>query len=299
VARLVALVACILAGVASNAFGGQAPATIWSAGSARLVSPTFGYAVIGWEQPHPARLVFGGGLYLYRDGRWSKSKPYTNGDGGIEDVAFPDEQHGWLATYNCAEARVSVYRTQNGGASWQRLRIRSTHSCGGGPTFLSFPNPQDGWLEPVSPNGPGGILLRTTNGGATWPVFGSIDNGDSCLNRITALSATVAWMPCVRLVRTVNGGLTWHPQSLPLPARWRKDSVTSAGDPRFFGNRGVVPVTVWSHRAKAVRFYVTSDAGRSWSLAAAHRTGDFCGRTFLYPSSNPRATVAIAGPGTW
>ena len=297
-ARLVALVACIVAGATSTALGGRAQTTIWSVASARFVSPTFGYAAIGWEQPHSTRLVFGGGLYLYRDGRWSKSVPYSNENGGIEDVAFPDEQHGWLATYDCGDARVSVYRTQDGGASWQRLPIRSSHSCGGGPTFLSFPNLQDGWLEPVSPNGPVGILLRTTNGGATWPVLGSIDNGDSCLNRITAFSAAVAWMPCVRLVRTVDGGQTWHPQSLPLPTRWRKDAVTSAGDPRFFGNRGVVPVTVWDHHGKAVLFYDTSNAGRTWSLAASRRTGGFCDHTFPWPSA-PRATVSIASPTTW
>jgi photosystem II stability/assembly factor-like uncharacterized protein len=295
VARLVALVACIAAGVATTAFGGEAQTTIWSAGSARLMSPTFGYAVIGWEQPHPTRLVFGGGLYLYRDGRWSKSKPYTNANGGIEDVAFPDNRHGWIATYDCADAWVSVFRTQDAGASWQRLPISSTHSCGGGPTYLSFPNTRDGWLEPVSPNGPVGILLRTTNGGATWPVLGSIDEGDSCLNRITAISASVAFMPCQRLVRTTNGGRTWQAQALPWPAGRRTDVVTSAGDPRFFGSRGVVPVTVWSRQAKAVLFYETTNDGRTWSLVASHLTGGFCGRAFAY-GGPPSATVSVASP---
>ncbi len=265
------------------------------------MSPTFGYAVIGWEQPHPTRLVFGGGLYLYRDGHWLKSKLDTNADGGIEDVAFPDEQHGWIATFDCGDARVSVFRTQNAGASWRRLPVRTSHSCGGGPTYLSFANASDGWLEPVSPNGPGGGFLITTNGGNTWPAGGSLDqarSGSACLNRITALSATTAWMPCGHLLRTTDAGKSWKPQLLPLPTRWRKATVTEAGDPRFFGSRGIVPVTAWSRQAKAVLFYETTNDGRTWSFVASHPTGGFCDRAFAY-GGPPSASVSVASLITW
>ena len=235
-------------------------------------------------------------MYIYRAGRWTKTP--LRAEGVIEDVAFPDQRHGWIAAYDCAFARVSVYRTEDGAASWQRLPIRTTHSCGGGPTYLSFPNTRDGWLEPVSPNGPSGLLFRTTDGGTTLPSEWGVGEGDSCLNRITAISATVAWMSCDRLLRTVDGARTWRPQALPLPLRWRQHTVASAGDPRFFGNRGFVPVTVWSRHGKAVLFYASTNGGRTWSFAGSHPTGGFCARSFPWPS-DPRATVSIASPTTW
>ena len=294
-ARVLALLACVAAGAASAALGGSTDRVTWFAGPAQLVFPTFGYLVAGWRRmPGEPSLGFGGGLYLYRSGSWSKARN-ADLDGDIEDAAFPDEKHGWIATYDCARAGVSVYRTADGGTTWHRLRVRATHSCGGGPTYLSFPNPRDGWLEPVSPNGPGGLLLRTENGGTTWRLIGE---GADCLRRITAISASVAWMACGRLDRTVDGGRTWYRQTLPLPARWREHATTSAGDPRFFGDDGVVPVTVWSHRGKAVLFYATRNAGRTWELVAAHPTGGFCDRSFLWPS-DPMATVSIASPTTW
>ena len=87
-ARLVALVACIAAAAAFTAVGSSSPRPTWFITQARLLSPSFGYAVAGWRH--------GGGLYLYRDGRWSLSSAHT--DGQIEDVAFPDERHGWIAS---------------------------------------------------------------------------------------------------------------------------------------------------------------------------------------------------------
>lgn len=207
-------------------------------------------------------------------------------DGGIEDAAFPDAQHGWIAAYDCARALVSVYRTQDSGANWRRLPIRASHSCGGGPTYLSFPDDRDGWLEPVSPNGPGGALFRTTNGGTRWFGVGDLGQGIVCLKRITALSASIAWMPCGRLLRTSNGGGTWHAQTLHLPPRWRRKTVTSAGDPRLVGRQGVVTVSA------------SDDGGRTWSLRSTRHVTGFCQHSFPWPSA-PEATVAVADPRTW
>jgi photosystem II stability/assembly factor-like uncharacterized protein len=297
VARLVALVACLVVGGACTALGDSGAQVTWYVSAARLLSPTFGYAAAGWQrQPGNPAYGYGEGLYLYRAGRWTKVAVRT--DGGIEDVAFPDEQHGWIATYDCARALVSVYRTQDGGSSWRRLPIKTSHSCGGGPTYLSFPDTRDGWLEPVSPNGPGGALFRTTNGGASWFSVGGLGEGIACLKRITALSASTAWMPCGRLLRTSNGGRTWHAQTLQLSPRWRRKTVTSPGDPRFFGRKGVVAVSAWSRRAKAVLFYVSDDGGRTWSLQSTREVAGFCQHSFPWPSA-PEATVAIADPRTW
>ena len=79
---------------------------------------------------------------------------------------------------------------------------------------------------------------------------------------------------------TSDGGASWAAQSPPLPSAGHKcpagasgffTSVVSCsfGAPTFIGpDRGVLPAAVtWGSRA-AVAFDVTSDGGRSWSLAS-------------------------------
>lgn len=47
------------------------------------------------------------------------------------------------------------------------------------------------------------------------------------------------------------------------------------GLPTFFGRRAVLPVTFFRRGRTTAGFYVTDDAGRSWRLAALHRSHGF------------------------
>src|SRR5439155_14619887 len=110
------------------------------------------------------------GVFVDDHGRWTDvTPPGLNSTADVvDDVVFVDPSHGWIAAYNCAQASVYLYRTSDGGRSWQALGRPASRSCGGGPTFLSFVDPLHGWMEPASPNGPVGPLMRTTDGGRTW-----------------------------------------------------------------------------------------------------------------------------------
>jgi hypothetical protein len=120
VARAVAVLVCMLAIVVGNAVtarGGPARATAtataatvrWRVGPTRLLSPDFGYTVAYKWVAHGATTQATTGLFVYDHGRWRNVTPRTLNAGSInavDDVAFTDPQHGWVAAYDCAQASV-------------------------------------------------------------------------------------------------------------------------------------------------------------------------------------------------
>jgi hypothetical protein len=145
-------------------------------------------------------------------------------------------------------------------------------------------------------------IWRTTNAGASWSLVGRMDlDKEFGLNLSEGVAATngavdhslpgeftfegnsVAWylpqasyVPLaamasdpLKLFRSIDGGLTWHPQRLALPAG------VAATDPasmsiKFFNDReGVVEVVVNppdNGRIVEKRFvYTTADGGATWS----------------------------------
>jgi photosystem II stability/assembly factor-like uncharacterized protein len=250
-------------------------------GPTRLISTGFGYSVAYRTVASGARVSTSIGLFLYEDGRWRNVTPPTlraDGVNAIDDVAFLDRRHGWVAAYNCATAAVYLYRTSDGGRSWQSLGRPTDHSCGGGPTFLSFVDEMHGWLEPVSPNGPVGELLGTRDGGRTWTHLASGPPGQigppalPCLAPIRFVSRQAGWMArCEngRIFSTADSGRQWRRASIPI----HKASDARFDIPVFSGETGVVaatlgtrPVTAAEGRTRAVVFSVSHDGGGQWAV---------------------------------
>jgi photosystem II stability/assembly factor-like uncharacterized protein len=278
-------------------------------GPTRLISPGFGYSVAYRTVASGARVSTSIGLFLYEGGRWRNVTPPTlraDGVNAIDGVAFLDRRHGWVAAYNCATVNVSLYRTSDGGRSWQSLGRPTDHSCGGGPTFLSFVDETHGWMEPVSPNGPAGELLGTSDGGQTWTHLASGPQGQTrplalpCLAPIRFVSRQVGWMARCgdgRIFSTADGGRRWRRASI---------AVRSASDarfdlPAFAGETGVVaatlgnrPVTAASS-TRAVVFSVSHDGGRRWAVQSTRRVGP-CPLTSYYTAGWP---ASVADPHVW
>jgi len=109
---------------------------------------------------------------------WQTSQPLVleglDSQFSVSDIQFIDSQNGWLLAHvgvGMNHDYVMLYRTQDGGASWQRLvdpyddgSIQACYKPG-----MLFTDAQQGWL-PVNCNGvmPGAILYHTTDGGSTW-----------------------------------------------------------------------------------------------------------------------------------
>jgi photosystem II stability/assembly factor-like uncharacterized protein len=227
----------------------------------------------------------------------------ADGVNAIDDVAFLDRRHGWVAAYNCATVNVSLYRTSDGGRSWQSLGRPTDHSCGGGPTFLSFVDDTHGWMEPVSPNGPAGELLGTSDAGQTWTHLASGPQGQTrppalpCLAPIRFVSRQVGWMARCgdgRIFSTADGGRRWRRVSIPI----RSASDARFDLPAFAGETGVVAATLGTRpvtaaaSTRAVVFAVSHDGGRQWAAQSTRRVAS-CPLTSYYTAGWP-ASVADA-----
>jgi photosystem II stability/assembly factor-like uncharacterized protein len=272
-------------------------------GAARLAWADFGYAVLYRSVSRGADVTTSVSLFTFAAGRRRNVTPpqlNRDGVGAIDAVTFVDREHGWVVGFNCATASVVVYRTADGGRSWQSLGRPSGHSCGGGPTYLSFVNDTEGWIEPVSPNGPAGALLGTRDGGRTWTQILAGDPGGQqhqlpCLAPIRFLSATVGWMARCNgdVFRTSDAGRDW--------ARVLHARALDYDLPSFSGERGVLAATriVGARNGAAVTggvvFATTTDRGRHWSTASTRRI-DQCDIDSYRPNLWPSA---IASDRVW
>jgi photosystem II stability/assembly factor-like uncharacterized protein len=293
---------------ASSAAGTESVARVSvkvTIGPTRLLSPGFGYSVAYRTVERGTTAQTKIGLFVYDGRRWRNATPpelAADGVNAIDDVAFVDRRHGWVAAYNCATVAVYLYRTSDGGRSWQSLGKPASHSCGGGPTFLSFVDDRHGWMEPVSPNGPVGALLRTTDAGQTWTQVASGPSGQvrpralPCLAPIRFVSFSSGWMARCPLgggvFSTVDGGRRWSrvPIGIPGGANARFDL------PTFVGRTGVVAATLGtrpeteSGRTRAVVFAVSDDGGRNWTARSARRIAS-CPLEAYYTLAWPASVV--------
>jgi photosystem II stability/assembly factor-like uncharacterized protein len=273
-------------------------------GPTRLLSPSFGYTVAYRAVERNHRVQTAVGVFVYDHCRWRDVTPPGLHADEIDDVAFVDPRHGWIAAYDCAKVKVSLYRTSNGGRTWLPLGAPAEHSCGGGPTWLSFADREHGWMEPVSPNGPQGDLLETSDGGGTWTRVATLDDALPCLAPIVFVSPSAGWMGrCdAHVYSTSDGGRHWRRATIRVSGA---PKVRQFDVPRFFGEPGIQAATLGDAvgtgqgglRERAVAFSVSTDGGRSWSqrslrpIAPCTQSGGL-----FYPSSWP---AAVAGAGVW
>jgi photosystem II stability/assembly factor-like uncharacterized protein len=273
-------------------------------GPTRFLSPGFGYSVAYRTVERGATARTKIGLFVYQKGRWRDATPPTlraDRIDAIDDVAFVDARHGWVAAYNCGAAAVYLYRTSDGGRSWQSLGKPASHSCGGGPTFLSFVDDRHGWMEPVSPNAPAGVLLGTTDGGRTWERLASGPPSQvrpsalPCLAPIRFMSVSSGWMARCQgggVFSSVDGGRRWSRAPIRIPGR----SDARFDLPRFIGDAGVVAATLSTRpptetgRTRAVVFSVSSDGGRSWTVRSVRRVAS-CPLDAYYTAFWPASIV--------
>lgn len=299
----------VLSAAAPSVAQPSAPLVQRSLGPVRLLTPSFGYAVAYRTTSVGSRTTATTHLFLYDSGRWRDATPPTlamDGDNQIDDVAFVDRRHGWVAGFDCATARVHLYRTNDGGESWMRLGRPAYHSCGGGPTYLSFVDTRQGWMEPVSPNAPAGVLLQTRDGGKRWRQIAAGPPGQvpgpalPCLAPIRFATPVRGWMarcPSGGLYRTVDGGRVWTRIAIAM----RNGADARFDVPWSRGGVAVVAATIGttvpsrSGRVRAVVFALSHDAGRSWTVRS-RRTLSSCPLAGYVASPGP---TSIAGFRTW
>jgi photosystem II stability/assembly factor-like uncharacterized protein len=242
------------------------------------VRPFFTSGAGGWLAQQS-----GGRTTLYRSsdggGTWSARLTY---DGGLPSQVLVDSSGAGIVVAGqptAAAADMVLFRTRDGGASWQRLDAPLTAQAWGIPYFVDVSR---GWV--LASLGPGSAeIVSTRDGGATWsagPPFNDRANfpGLSSVRlrlvwtadgRGIAVLPTGSGSAAVHVVITDDGGATWR-ASFPAPP---KGEVVDAGNglldasllPDGRGALFLQAVDLRGSRAPALFAYSTGEAGRSWS----------------------------------
>jgi photosystem II stability/assembly factor-like uncharacterized protein len=179
-------------------------------------------------------------IYYTDDGgrSWQHSDIQTRGIGVVQ-ITFLDALHGWLLANQGLEGSseaVAIWRTGDGGRHWQQI-VSVTAPAAGRAGSLPF-----------SGNKSGLSFATTTTGWAS----GS-EPGKSAL-----------W-----LYVTHDGGLSWQPQTLPLPAADNNAQIATLPPHFFNAQEGILPVNIYAAGTASLYFYVTHDGGASWQYGEA------------------------------
>jgi photosystem II stability/assembly factor-like uncharacterized protein len=148
-----------------------------------------------------------------------------------------------------------------------------------------FINLQDGWIEVVTNGGPGAgsesvAIFRTTDGGMSWTKVADTTRANSDLpngglkSGISFKDAQNGWATgrdassSPWLYVTHDGGASWKKQALPGATDATASYLTTP--PVFFGNKGIMPVSISLPNGAETAIYTTSDGGETWTAPQTH-----------------------------
>jgi photosystem II stability/assembly factor-like uncharacterized protein len=164
---------------------------------------------------------------------------------------------------------VSIYRTDDGGASW---------TC----TYTNDPN--------------------LAGSGESLPL-GGIKNNLTPLDSQTAWVGGVIYSPeTFYLFKTSDGGRTWAPQSMPAAPGMQNTEVAVDIGPIFLSPvEGILPIR-FSGETLRTGFYATHDGGLTWEFVAFMPGAgpvDFVSPTEGFFWTGEKLFVTVDGARTW
>jgi photosystem II stability/assembly factor-like uncharacterized protein len=214
-----------------------------------------------------------------------------------------------------ANADRGVYRTHDGGVTWEKVLFKNNDM---GAIDLNF-DPTNSqiiyaalwnvrrppWFIYAPANGPGGGIFKSTNGGATWKQIdegiplegrGRIGISVSPTNRNRIYAAVDA--KDGGIFRSDNAGLTWTRLSNDKrlwDRGWYFEKITA--DPKDADTVYVMNTSM----------YKSTDAGKTWTAIKGAPGGDDYHQLWVNPSDTKRmimasdqgSIVSIDGAQTW
>lgn len=194
--------------------------------------------------------------------------PRVPADEYPDSVYFLDRTHGWLATFSAVRSEM-LYRTSDGGRSWQAFPAPDHVLAAGTTDVVQFVTPDVGWLADIEPTGPVERLYETTDGGASWQQVGLLNQG---LPRLGVVEfepgGAVGWLGGVPyypgpLEVSTDSGRDWQPVALP-----GSPAGSVVGVPAIFGAALIESVVACSAGRTELRTYLSLDNGAQWSLTS-------------------------------
>jgi photosystem II stability/assembly factor-like uncharacterized protein len=225
-------------------------------------------------------------------------------------ASFISPTQGWVLGRNGGAIETVLYRTVDGGASWTK-EPGSTTGSNGGQQVIGFTSAADGWRQQFATGSNGPSLLETTaDGGASWTELPQASTNGGCEFALDAFAnpadgyaapglgeAFGAPPPQSFLWRTVDGGRSWTPFSLPRPPG--VTGVATDDDPPTFltPTLGIVPVSYGlGGRTSNLAFYASANSGNSWTLVSVRRSRSTQDRSTPAPVIGSPTCGASAGP---
>jgi photosystem II stability/assembly factor-like uncharacterized protein len=270
----------------------------------QMINQNLGWAIGGLEGASDHVLTTADGGSTWRDVTPPEPVPEQDAPGKAAVGYFLDSLVGWVTYYSAAPepaaARLRVWLTQDGGASWSSSAPVDVEFLGtaGYPPVLGFEDAQTGWL--LARSGPAGMhrypvyLLRTVDGGRNWeialdPFTGGLQSCDK--NGITFANALIGWatvsecpVAAPELAVTTDGGRSWSAVPLPAPTSrptlFENDLCEGHSPQMASATEGAVGVSCTTGLLLNY-FYRTSDGGQTW-------------QSYLYPGG----TIWVSGPRT-
>ncbi len=178
-----------------------------------------------------------------------------------------DTNVAWVA-YSSPDGAF-VYRTVDGGRTWQRSSRLPTDRQPFG--WLDFIDGAHGWFVAITGAALGretSQVFQTTDGGMHWGLMSESqlsEIGPSTPGSLPTCDLGVAGTctgPVPALWVTHDAGRTWHDQPLPAPSGGYQ-SGTAFNAPNFFS---AVDGAVVMQNGSTTTIYTTSNAGQTWAF---------------------------------
>lgn len=214
---------------------------------------------------------------------------------GINGISPISATTAWVSAVNGTDGSGScIYKTSDGGASWQQQNASGFIAAASFVNFVHFFDANNGFSAGDPINGEFEIY-RSTNGGSTWTLVpgANIPNpqsGEYGYNGGNVVVGNTIWLPTNkgRILKSTDSGATWTVTQAPLTDF---GGTTQSGRLAFSDvNNGCLLKTVGT----TYTFYTTTNGGTTWS-AGTPFTGTYRILTYVPGTTTLVATSQATG----